>query len=257
MSEQLKTCSTCGTAKPASPEYFHRDKSRRDGLFHACRDCERKRRNPTPPKPTPRAGYKVCSVCGEEQPATPEFFTRNKQGQDGLRSMCKECQQKKNRGWHANNKAKSAEQGKLYRLKNKDQIKKRMAAYYLENRNRYAENSRKWYAANHERQLEIGRQWSRRNPEKRRQKHNAYRAKKRAAEGTYTAADVQAQYERQKGKCYYCHKKVGDAYHVDHVVPLSRGGSNWPENIVIACPTCNQRKREKLPHEWVEGGRLL
>jgi 5-methylcytosine-specific restriction endonuclease McrA len=41
------------------------------------------------------------------------------------------------------------------------------------------------------------------------------------------------------------------------VVPLSRGGSNGPENIVIACPTCNLAKKDKMPHEWPEGGRLL
>lgn len=44
---------------------------------------------------------------------------------------------------------------------------------------------------------------------------------------------------------------------VDHVVPLVKGGSNGPDNLVIACSTCNLRKNDKLPHEWPEGGRLL
>jgi len=83
------------------------------------------------------------------------------------------------------------------------------------------------------------------------------KARRKGAIGTHTAADIKAQYARQKGKCYYCHARVGDTYHVDHVVPLARGGSNWPENLVISCPTCNMQKRDKLPHEWVQGGRLL
>lgn len=86
------------------------------------------------------------------------------------------------------------------------------------------------------------------------------RARKINAQGKHTAQDVQAQYTRQKGECYYAacgHSKLGKVYHVDHIIPLSRGGSNGPENLVIACPTCNLSKHNKLLHEWVEGGRLL
>lgn len=73
--------------------------------------------------------------------------------------------------------------------------------------------------------------------------------------GTHTAKDVAAQYERQQGKCFYCDQEVGDRYHVDHVVPLLLGGSNGPENLVIACPECNIRKSAKHPMDFC--GRLL
>ena len=33
-----------------------------------------------------------------------------------------------------------------------------------------------------------------------------------------------------------------EAYHVDHVVPLMRGGSNDPDNICLACKPCNLAK---------------
>jgi 5-methylcytosine-specific restriction endonuclease McrA len=73
--------------------------------------------------------------------------------------------------------------------------------------------------------------------------------------GTHTAADVAAQRARQRGRCYWCHEKVGKSYHVDHVMPLALGGSNGPENIVIACISCNLRKSAKHPMDWA--GRLL
>jgi 5-methylcytosine-specific restriction endonuclease McrA len=62
---------------------------------------------------------------------------------------------------------------------------------------------------------------------------------------------------RQRGKCHWCGEKVGRFYHVDHVVPLSKGGSNGPENLVIACAFCNISKHDRLPHEWSgSNGRL-
>lgn len=35
----MKTCPKCGDKFPATPEYFHRDKSRKDSLSFYCKDC--------------------------------------------------------------------------------------------------------------------------------------------------------------------------------------------------------------------------
>lgn len=80
---------------------------------------------------------------------------------------------------------------------------------------------------------------------------------RRRAPDAYTTNDVLAQHERQHGKCHWCNVKVGDDYHVDHIIPVSRGGSNSKDNIVISCPHCNLSRNDKLPHEWPQGGRLL
>ncbi|MBZ5623051.1 MAG: HNH endonuclease [Acidobacteriia bacterium] len=37
---------------------------------------------------------------------------------------------------------------------------------------------------------------------------------------------------------------------IDHYIPLSKGGTNFPDNIVLACWPCNNRKRAKLPSEF-------
>jgi len=68
-------------------------------------------------------------------------------------------------------------------------------------------------------------------------------------------ADVELQKRSQNGLCWWCGDPHGDNYEVDHRIPLSRGGTNWPENICIACFDCNRSKHNKLPHEWI--GRLL
>jgi 5-methylcytosine-specific restriction endonuclease McrA len=43
---------------------------------------------------------------------------------------------------------------------------------------------------------------------------------------------------------------LGRSYHVDHKQPVSRGGSNWPENLAVTCPTCNLRKSDKTEAEF-------
>ena len=39
---------------------------------------------------------------------------------------------------------------------------------------------------------------------------------------------------------------------VDHIVPVSRGGSNGPENIVLACWECNMAKKDQSLEEFLQ-----
>lgn len=98
---------------------------------------------------------------------------------------------------------------------------------------------------------------------------NRYALKKNVS-GVFTPEDIKAQFQRQKGRCYYAacgharfEKRNGKyVYHIEHTFPLSRvSGTDIPANsssyLVLACPSCNGRKNNKFPHEWPEGGRLL
>lgn len=49
-------------------------------------------------------------------------------------------------------------------------------------------------------------------------------------------------------KCVYC---GSSAEHADHLMPLARGGLHCAENIVPACATCNRRKSDRDPFEWL------
>lgn len=77
-----------------------------------------------------------------------------------------------------------------------------------------------------------------------------------AAPGHHTRADELAQRQRQRNRCYYCGARLGQDWTIDHVIPISRGGSDDPSNLVAACPACNLRKYAKMPHEWPACGRL-
>jgi 5-methylcytosine-specific restriction endonuclease McrA len=59
--------------------------------------------------------------------------------------------------------------------------------------------------------------------------------------------DRMAIYRRDLGRCHLCRRRVKpDRFHVDHLIPLARGGSHVPENVAIAHPLCNMRKSAKL-----------
>lgn len=50
-------------------------------------------------------------------------------------------------------------------------------------------------------------------------------------------------------RCTYCDVETSDL-HLDHVVPLARGGSSHRANLVPACKSCNSAKGSKSWEEW-------
>lgn len=84
------------------------------------------------------------------------------------------------------------------------------------------------------------------------------RAKKLAAGGAHTVEDTRRIRQAQKGKCAYCKSKLGRSAHLDHIKPISKGGSNAASNLQWLCAPCNHRKSAKDPVEFAQSlGMLL
>jgi len=61
--------------------------------------------------------------------------------------------------------------------------------------------------------------------------------------GSYTAEDVRRLLVLQGGLCRACGVSLTVVgYHVDHVVPIAKGGLNVAGNLQVLCPRCNLSK---------------
>ncbi len=78
-----------------------------------------------------------------------------------------------------------------------------------------------------------------------------WRASLRQATGRHTSSEVQQMYRDQGGLCAYCDAQLEGRFDVDHMVPLSRGGSNDWENLAVACPPCNRGKHTRTAEEFM------
>lgn len=90
-------------------------------------------------------------------------------------------------------------------------------------------------------------------------KYRAYNSRRRArTRQGYSDADVQKLKALQRGKCALCFLRFGKRYHVDHILPLARGGSNERTNIQLTCQRCNLSKSARDPIEHAAKlGRLV
>jgi len=60
---------------------------------------------------------------------------------------------------------------------------------------------------------------------------------------TITSDDVLNCLKRSSFRCYYCSEPISSKiWHLEHLIPISKGGLNTPVNITSSCKTCNQMK---------------
>jgi 5-methylcytosine-specific restriction endonuclease McrA len=49
----------------------------------------------------------------------------------------------------------------------------------------------------------------------------------------------------QNGRCFYCCIPLWTRFHLDHMIPKSKGGKNTPDNFAFTCEYCNLAKNDK------------
>lgn len=184
----MKICSKCRKELPSTTEYFHKNKFSFDGLQHYCKICRHKNYHgskwteKTPyiskPRLDAKKGFKICTRCRKELPATSEFFSILKR-KNRLESRCKNCSReldkeyrkkhKENismskKEWWKNHRLKVLSNWKINYSINKDIILENQRIYYLKNKEKIKKRARKY------RLTENGKRAGRKKHNKRRKK---------------------------------------------------------------------------------------
>jgi hypothetical protein len=58
-------------------------------------------------------------------------------------------------------------------------------------------------------------------------------------------------FSRDNFTCQYCFS-VGGKLECDHVIPISKGGTNNMDNLITSCRKCNRQKKDKSVAEFLQ-----
>ena len=200
----------------------------------------------------------VCVACVHILANAWKAANRDKTNAAERESRLRDPETHKARGsrYLASDKGKATSQA--YRVAHAEAARNRAKEWATRNPDRVVENKKKYHEANKDKIVSRVAEWNAANPDGPRTRGRNYRAKLYAAEGSHTRQEIQALFKAQSGKCVYCRDPLGGSYHADHIVPLSKGGSNWISNIQLTCGPCNNRKRATDPIAFARRlGRLL
>lgn len=197
------------------------------------------------------------------QPVT-EFYLNRGRPKDRYNSHCKSCF----RRYYEDNQEKlrlqRTERYRIHKEKNKERLKvnkektpRNIKEYYQDNREKIIEQSLNNYRANLEQRKEGQRRWQkenreylsmrrrerrRENPEVMYAQRHRRRARKLGNGGSYTAEEWQALCAFYDYRCLCC--KEQKPLTVDHVIPISKGGSSDISNLQPLCRSCNSSKHD-------------
>ena len=162
---------------------------------------------------------KFCNRCKIDKPES-EFY---KKTGATLQPSCKDC----------------------YKVINKENS--------IKYRESILKSKKEYYKNNKEVIIKKVTKWNKEHPEQRSKYmtfvNSVRRGRKLANGGSFTKAKWNKLVELHDSCCFYCKEKF-DKLTIDHFIPLSKGGSNFIDNIVPACSRCNNLKGSKLPEVW-------
>lgn len=194
----------------------------------------------------------ICRVCKQSLPSDKFYYRKDSRK---YRTECKDCLLKKQRDKYVPVPPKYAtEEDKIQAARD------RAKQWYKDNKEKAKKRISAWQKS------ERGKRIRTRAREKHKRLHKDYwRAKIRADRSTRRAREIGAGplftssvllVEEENllrygvFTCEYCQQEIKEIYHLDHKLPLSRGGTNITENLCISCPACNLEKGNKTYDEY-------
>ena len=174
---------------------------------------------------------KICSRCKIEK-SVEEFHKRSSR-KNGYAPACKSCKKVI---------------AKKYYDKNAEAVKERTRNWRRDNPEKFNDYKSRWNKANPQSARDRAKRWARENPERVRKNVHARRTRELEAQGFALESQIEARLDYHGRRCIYC---KGPYEHLDHFFSLSRGGTNWPANLVPSCANCNRSKNARNPWDFI------
>jgi hypothetical protein len=144
----------------------------------------------------------------------------------------------------------------IWTAENRDKSNDAKKKWLENNKEKHAKSVSNWQSNNKEKVNEIGRNWAKSNIDKIRRKNHRRRAtKKNVISEIYTEQQIIEKYGKY---CHICSELIDfnaprnpgkdkweKALHIDHLIPISKGGPDTLENVRPSHAICNLRKGAK------------
>lgn len=135
----------------------------------------------------------------------------------------------------------------LFKRKSIEHKKAVRKLYYQINKDYINARQLVWSHRNIEKRKIIKNRWRAKNKERTNFLSRMYHYRQKNAKGKTTFEEMQELYKNNP-ICVYCGKNKSNT--IDHIKPLSQGGSNNFENLIACCVSCNSKKGDRSLIKW-------
>jgi 5-methylcytosine-specific restriction endonuclease McrA len=182
---------------------------------------------------------KICKTCHIEKEV--EGFALSRGSADGYRNSCKACENEKQKARYDADPEKYKKRTKAWQESNRDRVRENNLRYYAD-----------WTEGDREANIARAAAWAKEHPEESKEHSRRTAARRRARireQGFeyYSEGDV---YERDGWTCALCKQAVDKSLQwpdpmsksIDHITPISLGGTDTLDNVQTSHLSCNWRK---------------
>lgn len=211
---------------------------------------------------------RVCKICGEAHPLTPEFWYAQAGLRDGLKQPCKQCVARQQREYRKANAEAIRERKRKYYLAHREETLKRVSAYQAANMGKAVERVNKWREENREHFNARQRERKAKDPRFKMVcqvrtaiaesfNRTGYAKPTVASELTGLSSDELTDYLFETFRKNYGREWDGvEAVHIDHIIPLATAESIDDvkrlchyTNLQLLTAEDNLRKHNRLDYE--------
>jgi hypothetical protein len=220
---------------------YRKQTANKDGLTVWCKSClkeyhtERRRKQGIKAKDRNKAkdGVKICTKCERILPISN--FSGNSINSDGLKCWCKEC---------CNEYARS-DKGKAIKRVHRAIYRKTERGKAADEKYRNSDKGKQ-----NERNKLMRYLQSEKGKEAVRLRDLRRRTRKAQNQGSYSPDDLKRCTAYFEGKDAYTGEPLQDSWTLDHIVPVSKGGSSYIWNLIPCNRSINSRKHNKTFSKW-------